>query len=460
MRSLGVKLVLAFLVVSLIGTAVTVILATQATTNEFGHFVFRQDRQSFVNQFGAYYAQRSSWLGVDHMNPGRGPGSMMGNEPMPGGPEAFLAVADSAGVIVRPGAGYVSGQQVPDPALKAGIPIQVNGEQVGTLLEGRQPFAALPTAGQDFLRRVNLALVVATLSATGLALILGILLTRALTRPVRELTEATRAVAAGQLGLQVEVRSKDELGQLAASFNQMSTDLARARNLRRQLTADVAHELRTPLTLILGHAEALSEGVLPANAENLRLVHEEAQRLSRMVEDLRLLSRAEAGELPLTLGPVEPEPLARDVVAKYSPAAAHSRLTLELQADSRLPTIRADADRLNQVLDNLLDNAIRHTPANGTITVRLTSSADKVRFEVRDTGPGISPEDLPRVFERFYRADAARSRDTGGSGLGLAIARSIVEAHGGHIGVESQAGEGARFWFDLPKDGGHPLPSA
>ncbi len=176
MRSLGFKLVLAFLVVSLIGTAVTVILATRATTNEFGHFVFRQDRQSFVSQFGDYYAERSSWSGVEHLNPGRGPGSMMGAVPMPGGTDAFMAIADRGGFIVRPGAGYNYGQLVSDTILKAGIPIQVNGQQVGTLIEGRPPFAALPTAGQDFLRQVNLALVIATLSATGLALILGILL--------------------------------------------------------------------------------------------------------------------------------------------------------------------------------------------------------------------------------------------------------------------------------------------
>ncbi len=267
---------------------------------------------------------------------------------------------------------------------------------------------------------------------------------------MRELTEATKAVAAGGLGLQVEVRSKDELGQLAASFNRMSTDLAQARDLRRQLTADVAHELRTPLTLILGHAEALSEGVLPANAENLRLVHEEALRLSRMVEDLQLLSRAEAGELPLTLGPVRPETLAKAVVAKHASAAAQTQIALELTSDPSLPIVQGDADRLTQVLDNLLENALRHTPAGGVIKVRLSSSADSLRFEVQDSGPGVAPEDVPRVFERFYRADAARSRDMGGSGLGLAIARSIVEAHGGRIGVESPEGEGARFWFDLP----------
>jgi len=450
-RSLGIKLVLAFLIVSLTGTGLTVLLARQATTNEFGHFVFRQNRQELVNQLSDYYAQTSSWQGVDRYVLGRGDEPMMMGKMRGPGPNDFLAVANQEGVVVRPGAGFRVGSHVPADVLSAGIPIDVNGRQVGTLLEGRPIFASLPTAGQDFLRQVNLALIVATLAATGLALVLGILLTRALTRPVQELTDATRAVASGELGRVVEVRSHDEIGQLAESFNLMSRDLAQARDLRRQLTADVAHELRTPLTLILGHAEALSEGVLPASPKNLRLIHEEAERLSRLVDDLRLLSRAEAGDLPLSLGPTWAGELAEKVVVKHEAAAAQSEVALSLDVERPLPQIQADPDRLTQVLDNLLDNAIRHTPRAGEVHVALRAVPGFVRFEVRDAGSGITPEDLPRVFERFYRSDAARSRDRGGSGLGLAIARSIVEAHGGEIGVTSSEGEGALFWFEVPE---------
>lgn len=449
MRSLGIKLVLAFLIVSLTGTGLTVLLARQATTNEFGHFVFRQNRQELVTQLSDFYAQTSSWQGVDRYVPGRSEDSMMGQMRGPA-PNDFLAVADQAGVVVRSGAGFPTGAHVPADVLNAGIPIQVDGVQVGTLLEGRPPFASLPTAGQDFLRQVNLALVVATLAATGLALVLGILLTRALTRPVQELTDATRAVAAGELGREVEIRSHDEIGELAASFNRMSRDLAQARDLRRQLTADVAHELRTPLTLILGHAEALSEGVLPANPKNLRMIHEEAERLSRLVEDLRLLSRAEAGDLPLSLTPTHPGALAEKVVAKHQALAAQHGVTLSLELDRPLPQIQADPDRLTQVLDNLLDNAIRHTPSSGDVEVSVLGADGKARFEVRDSGSGIATNDLPRVFERFYRSDAARSRDRGGSGLGLAIAKSIVMAHGGDIGAANLERGGALFWFEIP----------
>jgi two-component system sensor histidine kinase BaeS len=452
-KSLGIKLVLAFLIVSLTGTGLTVLLARQATTNEFGHFVFRQSRQELVAQFSEFYAQNSSWAGVDRFATGRGDENMMGQMgQMHGhGPNDFLALADQSGMVVRPGAGYPLGAKVPSDVLRSGIPIEVNGQQVGTLLEGRPPFASLPTAGQDFLRQVNLALVVATLAATGLALVLGILLTRALTRPVQELTDATRAVASGELGRVVEVRSRDEIGELARSFNSMSRDLAQARDLRRQLTADVAHELRTPLTLILGHAEALSEGVLPADKKNLRLIHEEAERLSRLVEDLRILSRAEAGDLPLSIGPTQPGELTEKVVAKYAAASAQKAISTHLDVQRPLPPALADPDRLTQVLDNLLDNALRHTPEAGQVYVSVQPKGDVIHFEVHDTGPGIDATDLPRVFERFYRSDAARSRDRGGSGLGLAIARSIVEAHGGQIGVVSPEGEGATFWFEIPQ---------
>jgi len=451
-RSLGIKLVLAFLIVSLTGTGLTVLLARQATTNEFGHFVFRQNRQELVSQLSDYYAQASSWQGVDRYVPGRGGEPMMGQMHGPG-PNDLLAVADQAGIVVRQGAGFPAGSHVPPDVLNAGIPIEVNGRQVGTLLEGRPIFASLSTAGQDFLRQVNLALVVATLAATGLALVLGILLTRALTGPVQELTDATRAVAAGDLGRVVEVRSHDEIGELAMSFNRMSRDLAQARDLRRQLTADVAHELRTPLTLILGHAEALSEGILPANKKNLSLIHEEAERLSRLVEDLRLVSRAEAGDLPLSLSPTRPNVLAEKAVAKHKATPLQSDVRLLLEIEPHLPKILADPDRLTQVLDNLLDNAIRHTANGGSVRAGVRAVPDAVRFEIRDSGSGIAAKDLPRVFERFYRSDAARSRDRGGSGLGLAIAKSIVEAHGGHIGVTSSEGEGALFWFEIPTAG-------
>ena len=451
MRSLGTKLILAFLVVSLAGVGLAAFLAGRATANEFGHFMFRQGREDLVTYLADYYQTHASWQGLAQAIPRRGGmDEMMGGIRGPG-PGSIIALADQKGVIVLAGAGYQTDQIVSSSVIRKGTPVTVSGQRVGTLIEGPPAPGSFSQAGQDFLNQVNLALVVGSIAALGLALVLGLVLTRAFTRPLRELTDATRALAAGDLGRKVEVRSHDELGELAASFNQMSADLARARDWRRQMTADIAHELRTPLTLVLGHAEALRDGVLPPDEENLRLIHEETGRLTRLVEDLRTLSLAEAGELPMVMMPMTPMSVVRRAVAAHKDAARRSGVALDSDTAEGLPEINGDPDRLSQVMDNLLDNALRHTPSGGRITVSAEAEGGEVCFRVADTGPGIKAGELERVFERFYRADNSRSRENGGSGLGLAIARSIVEAHGGQIGVENGPVQGAVFWFSLPK---------
>jgi signal transduction histidine kinase len=267
---------------------------------------------------------------------------------------------------------------------------------------------------------------------------------------LRDLTAATRAVAAGDLDMQVDVRSKDELGELARSFNQMSTELAHARDLRRQMTADIAHELRTPLSLILGHSEALSEGVLPPTGETLRVIHDEAKRLSRLVEDLRLLALSEAQELPLAFERASPQAVVGRAMNAHLPQARQKGISLNGNADPDLPDINVDQDRLAQVLDNLISNALRFTPPDGAVSLSATRIPDSVQIVVQDSGPGVPAEELPLIFDRFYRGDKARQRHEGGAGLGLAIARSIVEAHGGQIRAESAPGEGLRLTIELP----------
>jgi signal transduction histidine kinase len=219
-------------------------------------------------------------------------------------------------------------------------------------------------------------------------------------------------------------------------------------NQRRQMTADIAHELRTPLSLILGYAEALRDGVLPATLESHNIIHDEALRLSRLVDDLRALSLAEAGELPLTRRETAVAPLIEQVAAAHQPRAQQQGIALQTDLPADLPPITADPDRLKQVIVNLLDNALRHTPEGGQVTLSARQDGPELSIAVRDSGPGIASEDLPRVFDRFYRADKSRTR--GGSGLGLAIARSIAQAHGGRLTVDSQTGQGATFTLWLP----------
>jgi signal transduction histidine kinase len=215
------------------------------------------------------------------------------------------------------------------------------------------------------------------------------------------------------------------------------------------MTADIAHEIRTPLSLIMGYTEALSDGKLSGNRQTFEVMHDEAQRLSRLVDDLRTLSLADAGELSLTRRPVSPEALLQQTASAYAAQAQEQRIALRVEADERLPDLEVDPDRLAQVLGNLLSNALRYTKENGQVLLQARSAGQAVILRVQDTGSGIPPEDLPHVFERLYRGEKSR-HGSGESGLGLAIAKSIVEAHGGSISVESKLGVGTTFSVRLP----------
>lgn len=442
-RSLAVKLILAFLGVGLAVSGLVAVFAGQFTANAFGAYIFNQNQENLASRLADYYRLHGDWEGV---------GEAMHNlfDPQQGGDPA-LQLVDGTGHILAGRPAFPPGQVVSANDLARGVPIEVDGVRVGTLVRQNNDFG-LPPRGASFLGRINEALIGATIGAALLALLLGWLLARAFTQQLRELNSATRKIAEGELGQQVAVRSRDEIGQLAESFNKMSTDLARSRDIRRQMTADIAHELRTPLSIILGHTEALRDGVIPATSETHALLHDEAVRLNRLVEDLRILSLADAGELSLNRREIAPGALLERVMLAHAPQLQQKGLRLETVVEPNLPTLQMDPDRMTQVLNNLVDNAARHTPEGGLVRGEVKGASgpagDKVLFSVSDTGPGIAAEDLPNVFERFYRADKARQHDANGSGLGLAIARSIVEAHGGRIWVESQ--DGARFFIEIP----------
>jgi signal transduction histidine kinase len=244
------------------------------------------------------------------------------------------------------------------------------------------------------------------------------------------------------------VRTGDEVGELAASFNHMSIDLAQATQSRRQLTADIAHDLRTPLSVILGYTEALSDGKLSGAPETYDVMHSEALHLSHLVDDLRLLSLADTGELPLNRRPIALQVLLERTAAAHQPQAAKKAIDLLVDADPALPEIEVDPERMAQVLNNLVSNALRHTPKGGRVTLSAVQQNGDILLSVTDTGSGISAEELPYIFNRFYRGDQARQQN-GESGLGLAIARSIVRAHGGTISVDSTVDVGTTFTITL-----------
>jgi signal transduction histidine kinase len=231
----------------------------------------------------------------------------------------------------------------------------------------------------------------------------------------------------------------------------MSAELSRSVNARKQMTADIAHELRTPLSLILGHAEAVHDGVLPPSKENFEIIREEAARLEHLVDDLRTLSLADAGELSISLQIVEPGQLLQEVASLYQYQAQKKNIALELEVASPLPALAVDPGRMTQVITNILDNALRHTPEGGRIILSAKQAGEKVELAVQDSGPGLPPRERERIFERFYRADPSRQRGDGGSGLGLAIAKSIVQAHNGQLSAESEPGKGLKVIISLQK---------
>jgi signal transduction histidine kinase len=450
LRSLRAKLIFAFLATSLVGTLLFLGITTVQTNLALGTFMLSVNREHTSDRLADYYRSQGTWEGVAEVVPMQTyvtPNGLVGVLRVQ---EERFVVTDMHGRVVVSGMGFQVGQIVPVERLRQGLPITVNGQRVGVLIVAPAPPPRPGDARQSFVARLRNSLLASAGGATLLALLLGVVLARSLTRPLRELTAATRAVSKGDLGQTIPVRSQDELGELASSFNQMSADLLRAQTLRRQMTADIAHELRTPLSLILGHAEALSDGVLPASPQTFDIIYDEAQRLTRLVEDLRTLSLSDAGELALLREPTAPASLLGRAAAAHAPLAEarHVRLTTTVLED--LPDLEVDPDRLGQVLHNLLSNALRFTPEGGEITLSAERHGAEAWLRVRDSGPGIAHDDLPYVFERFYRTDKARQRLEGGTGLGLSIARSLVEAHGGRLWAESAPGQGATFVIALP----------
>jgi signal transduction histidine kinase len=288
------------------------------------------------------------------------------------------------------------------------------------------------------------------LLAVGIAILLTFFLSRRILSPVKALTSATRQYGKGDFSKRVAYKGKGELGELARSFNSMAENLEHTQRLWRNMVADVAHELRTPLSNLKGYLEAISDGVVKPDEATISSLNEEASSLSRLVEDLQELSLADAGELKITAQSEDINKLIKETVTALQPKAADKGLTLTADLPVVLPLLNIDAHRIKQVLNNLLDNAVAHTGKDGIITVTAREQNNMVSISVSDTGEGIPPEDLPMIFERFYRVDKSRARKTGGSGLGLTITKRLVEAHSGTIEVKSQPGKGSTFTFTLP----------
>ena len=334
----------------------------------------------------------------------------------------------------------------------AGMMGLTNGGMMGM---GGQGFGGSDPMAQlyvDFRASFNEALMYAASAAILVAIALSLFFSRSVIAPVKAMSHATQRIADGRYDERVQVNGADELSQLAMRFNQMAEKLNQIESMRRRLIGDVSHELRTPLTAIKGSMEGLMDGILPASDETFQQVHAEADRLHRLVDDLQELSRVEDRAYQLDFRPVDVSSLAKTVTKRLAPHAESKRISLDLELAPDLLHVLADEDRATQVLTNLTGNALQYTPEGGRITISAKRIDNEVQIAVRDTGIGIPPKHLTHIFDRFYRVDKSRSRQSGGgSGIGLTIARALIEAHGGRIWVESAGeGQGSTFTFTLP----------
>jgi Signal transduction histidine kinase len=304
---------------------------------------------------------------------------------------------------------------------------------------------------EQFQSVVQQALLISGFAALTAAVLVSLFVSRRIVEPIQTLSNVSRRLAQGLYRERIYLQADDEIAQLAQSVNQLAEALDQTERRRLALLADVTHELRTPLATIGGYMEGLVDGVVSANPATFNLILRETRRLQRLIEDLELLSRVEAGQLPVVARAIDLRPVLEAQIAQFEPLFSSNQVTLSLDAPEQLPQVWADPDRVAQVLINILANAYRYTPAGGQVTVQVSTDDQEVRVAVIDSGIGIAAEHLPHLFERFYRVDKSRARNSGGSGIGLAIARHLIYAQGGEIWAESDGiGRGARFIFTLP----------
>jgi len=300
-----------------------------------------------------------------------------------------------------------------------------------------------------FVSSVHRYLIGASILAVLVAIGLSFFLTRRVLRPLSAISAVIGKLAAGDYSARVRSCANDEVGRLGTTFNQMADSLQRLEELRRNMVVDVAHELRTPLTNVRGYLEAIQDGVVPASDNTIQLLHKEVFRLIHLVEDLQRLTRADAARGHLALATIAVSEIVDQITALYAPQLIEKRISLGRDLADDVQQVIADPDKLLQILSNLVQNACQYTAEGGRVQISAEHIDKQIRISVENSGAAIPEQDLSRLFERFYRADKSRSRDSGGAGIGLAIVKQLVEAHRGEVGLENSA-DGVRAWFTLP----------
>lgn len=456
-----IRLILSFVLVVLITIVSLVIIVRWSQAVTVRSFMFRggvAGVENLVSELEDHYRQYGAWDGADYLfDPGRGMGP--GRVGMDMGPRKssemndlmsqHLRLVDTDGTLIMDNHNNKHGSQVSEDELAYAIPLEVDEQEIGYLLpEARMVFTQANES--QLLTQLNRAAFWSALIAGGVSFVLALLLSYSLLRPVRDLTLASARLAKGNFNQRVNVRGGGELTELGKTFNFMASSLQDAEARREALTADIAHELRTPLAVQRAHIEALQDGIYELTPEALIPIDEQNQALTHLVEDLRTLALADAGQLSLEFVQVDFPVLVRRVVALFDPQAAAQEIQLILSPMDEPLFLELDPQRIEQALNNLLSNALRYTPLGGKIIVSLELLPAQASLSVRDTGPGIPEDALPHMFERFYKADSSRSRDESGTGLGLSISQKIAQAHGGEIRVGNHPEGGAIFTLYLP----------
>jgi len=460
-RSLSSKLILSYLAVALLTVLVVSVVVRLNSGNSLMELIVEQQTAFLSESVNTYYTENGTLNGFmdyfqrtnpDAMKPGKvgnqtgaGMGAGQGRQI-----RGLYGLVDSEYKALLPTLGYTVGQVVPETKLQGAVPVQVDGLTIAWIIPDSTRQFELSAEEQLFLQRTNLAIGLAAAAGLLVAVAMGILLAKMLVKPIRRLTEASAELALGNLQQQVPVTSQDELGQLTATFNRMSSELARVDEDRKRLTADITHDLSTPIQIISGYMEMLEDGKVALTSQRVEIMKTELDHLRRLVGDLGTLTQVEAGGLDFQPQKINPGSLLDYVCQTYQPIAARQNVQLILAPNLIIPDILVDAGRLTQVLKNLIENALRYTAKNGKITLSAMYK-DKVRILVEDNGSGIDAADLPFVFDRFYRADKARTANSGKMGLGLAICKALVTAQGGEIIAKSEGrGKGTTMEIAFP----------
>nr|MBC7245482.1 HAMP domain-containing protein [Chloroflexota bacterium] len=472
MNRLWVRLTLAFTLITLLTLGVVAVLANTRVGEAFRFYLSYRDPwryEPLVQALALYYQTHGTWQGVEvllerwqevetilQQMPGMSQPMMgrMRSMTFAGGSRVQLVLTDANGRVLYSRMQRHPGRQLTPDEAAAAIDIEVDSRVVGRLVVALPiQSAILGPIEQRFFERLRQLLLAGAVLAGILGVLLGVAFSRTLSAPLQRLAVAARAVANRDFSQRVEVGGSTEIAEVSQAFNEMAAALEQAEQLRKNLMADVAHELRTPLSVLQGNLQAILDDVYALDKAEIASLYDQTRLLARLVDDLRELALADAGKLQMNLVPTDVGKILLNTSEYLTPAAGAQKVTLTVQVPDDLPLVHADPDRVAQVLHNLLVNALRHTHEGGSIAVSASTTEEGVEIAVSDTGEGIAPEDLPFVFERFWRADPSRSRNKhwpGGSGLGLSIAQSLVKAHGGRIWAESTLGKGSTFHFTLP----------